>query len=54
MNTIFKPKTFKVIYFHQDEDKRNLFKSLYAIETTVSNKEEQDKFFNSLVSSFHI
>ena len=44
----FKPKTYKVYYFHQDDDKRDLFLSLYAIETNVSSKEEEDKFFNSL------
>ena len=42
------PKTFKVTYFHQDDDKRNLFLSLYALDTTVSNPDEERKFYENI------
>jgi hypothetical protein len=48
MTTTFKSKTFKVYYFPQDADKRDLFLSLYATETTVKSPEEEDKFYSGL------
>ena len=44
----FKSKTFKVYYFHQDDDKRNLFLSLYAIDTIVSSIDEERKFYEGI------
>ena len=41
------PKTFKVIVFPIDADKRDLFLSTYAYETVVNNEKEECKFYES-------
>lgn len=48
MEADFKPKTFKVYYFHKDADKRNLHLCLYAIETIVNTPQEERKFYEGL------
>ena len=42
------PKTYTVRYFHQDADKRDIWASIYAIETIVNNDREETKFYESL------
>ena len=41
------PITFKVIVFPMDADKRDIFLSTHAYETTVNNESEERKFYES-------
>ena len=42
------PKIFTMRYFHNDDDKRDVWNEIYATEEIVDNMQEQTQLFESL------